>query len=243
MWPDRATRSVTSSSSRLKRLLFRDAATPSKKAPIGGGVVKSIAKAKTARPPSMVSSATPKKPPSSSPAYTTPSKNLVRAAVVESWRKHGGGGGGCLFYLDGPDAEATHYFLRNGVDAKHLRPVNRDAKAADRIWRASGVRAMCRDIFDLFAGLRAEQVRPRHAAWLDLEQNDVSPEALAEVTRRCAFVHLTLSCRAEKPDAVIRRAGGRLEEAGMIADFKCAYRGRDGVHFMAHAVAWRFHSR
>lgn len=171
--------------------------------------------------------------------YTTTTKNLIRGMVAQTWKDTSKDGHkkGKIIYLDGPRGEATTYFLEQAEVSKgDLCPVNRDASDAARIREVTDVWVLKKDIFELHKLLNADA---RHILWLDLEQNTVSIDELKKIAQTCAVLHLTLSCRAEQPFDVCKRAEKYVLACGFRVHLSCKYRGRTGSAFMAHIVAVR----
>lgn len=171
--------------------------------------------------------------------YTTLTKNLIRGMVAQTWKDTSKDGRkkGKIIYLDGPRGEATNYFIEQAELSKaDLCPVNRDVADAARIREVTDMRVLNKDIFELHKLINADA---RHVLWLDLEQNIVSIDELKKIAQTCAVLHLTLSCRAEQPFDVCKRAEKYMLACGFRVQLSCKYRGRTGNAFMAHIVAVR----
>ena len=161
--------------------------------------------------------------------YTTPHKEALREQVLRTYRH-----GGLLVYTEGPEAEATDFFLHEGKLPKRcLVPVNHDAWACAAIRARTEVRAVHECIFELVKRMRKGR---QHVVWLDLETNKASVEDVRAACAVAHTVHLTLTCRAEDPYKVTARADRLLRTAGKRTGFTARYRGVSGISNMVHAV-------
>jgi hypothetical protein len=165
-------------------------------------------------------------------AYTTDSKETMRNLVLQSFAK-----GGNLIYLDGPRGEATAHFLTHKVPPACLRPVNRDAAACAEIRATTGVRATHTCIFALMERMSVQTTTKKHTVWLDLEQNKVPREQLRAACEVARVLHLTLTCRGERPMAVLGRAEARVQQEGLQFVQGTHYRGKSKTSNMVQVYA------
>lgn len=173
-------------------------------------------------------------------AYTSLIKDALRYAVVVSFLGsdriyNPRGGGGRIVYLDGPQGEATAFFLRH-VPAEQLEPINADRGACNGVEAASGLSATHADIFDRLASLRGERA---HVVWLDLEVTRAPNAGLAQACRVAHTLHLTLATRRRGGVAAVQReARQQLAHFGMRILSVSVYAGRRGPQTqMVHLIA------
>lgn len=158
-------------------------------------------------------------------SYDSPGKRRRRADVFHAFVriKEGSRRSVRIVYLDGPEAEATRFFLSKGVDAPHLEPVNHDRAACKRILAETGVRATHDDIFHAVSRARSSVL-----VWLDLETRAVSDEAFASVAARANGLMIDVPCRQTTSARALRNLKDLLKSRHVRRriDVEGEYRGR-----------------